>query len=109
MTSLLQDIAQEVSREFGSTPAAILAPTRGKPEEARARAIAMYVYAKSGADVPGKEPCLSAVGRAFGRDRTTVRHAHWRVKCWMVDRAFARKLSLVQQRVAAIGYPGGVL
>lgn len=109
MTSLIQQIAAEVAGEFGSTAPAILAPTRGRPEDARARAIAMFIYARAESGGGCEEPCMSEVGRAFNRDRTTVRHAYARVYSWMGNASFARQLSNVEQRVAAKGYPGGVL
>ena len=83
---------------------------REVPEDARARAIAMYVYMKAEDIRVWEKPRWSEVGRAFNRDRTTVRHAFRRVHDWINnERNFALRLSQVQQRVAAIGYPGGVL
>jgi chromosomal replication initiation ATPase DnaA len=106
VTSLINTVATEVAREFGSRPSSILAPTRGRAEDARARAIAMYVYQRA---EPVCAPCLTAVGRAFSRDRTTVRHALQRVDGWRaLEPGFADTLGRVQQRVAAKGYPGGV-
>jgi chromosomal replication initiation ATPase DnaA len=66
----------------------------------------MYVYRKA---EPVCVPCLTALGRTFGRDRTTVRHALSRVEVWKAkEPGFAKRLGDVQQRLAAEGYPGGV-
>jgi chromosomal replication initiation ATPase DnaA len=104
---LLTTVATKVAGEFGSKLSSILSSTRGRPEDARARAIAMYVYQR--ADCVPQMPCLTALGRQFGRDRTTVRHALRRVEAWKKSEpGFRRRLERVQQDLAAEGYPGGV-
>ena len=107
MNPLLTTVVTKVAGEFGSKLSCILAPTRGRPEDARARAIAMYVYQR--ADSVPAMPCYTALGHQFGRDRTTVRHALQRVEDWKASEPdFARRLERVQQELAAEGYPGGV-
>lgn len=106
MNPLLTTVATKVAGEFGSKLSAILAPTRGRPEDARARAIAMYVYKMA---EPVCVPCNAELGRVFGRDRTTVRHALNRVVEWKKSEpGFRRMLEGVQMALAAEGYPGGV-
>ncbi len=106
MNPLLTTVATKVAGEFGSRLSAILSSTRGRPEDARARAIAMYVYR---AAEPVCIPCLTELGKTFGRDRTTVRHALNRVEGWKKNEpGFKRRLERVQQNLAAEGYPGGV-
>jgi chromosomal replication initiation ATPase DnaA len=58
-----------VMRDFGLDVGCLLAPSRGSPRASLARQVAMYLchvaFAMS----------FEAIGRAFGRDRTTVAHA----------------------------------
>lgn len=106
MNPLLTTVVTKVAGEFGSRLSAILAPNRGRPEDARSRAIAMYVYQKA---EPVAEPSLTALGREFGRDRTTARHALNRVEEWKrTEPGFKRRLERLQQELAAEGYPGGL-
>ena len=58
-----------VSRDFGLDAEALIAPTRGAPRASFARQVAMYL-----AHV-GFALSFETIGRAFGRDRTTVAHA----------------------------------
>lgn len=107
MNPLLTSVATEVAGEFGSRLSAILATTRGRAEDARSRAIAIYVYRYSEA-IP-YAPCYTELGKVFERDRTTIRHALARVEGWKkTEKGFKSRLESVQQRVAARGYPGGV-
>lgn len=62
-------IAIRVARDFGLSPADVTAPTRGPPRIAFARQVAMYL-----AHV-GFALSFETIGRAIGRDRTTVAHA----------------------------------
>lgn len=95
---LLTTVATEVAGEFGSRLSAILSPTRGRPEDARARAIAMHVYNRV---APGGLT-FTDVGKAFSRDRTTVRHALTRVDGWQeVEDGFEDRLHEVVGRVRA--------
>lgn len=106
MTSLLTDAVGAVVAQFGGSAADILAPKRGPARHAYLRAIAMYVYRCA---EPAVEPTLTEVGRAFGRDRTTVRHALARVDTWRRESpTFRAQLTGAQQALAAQGYPGGV-
>lgn len=107
MNPLLTTVATRVAVEFGSKLSAILSSTRGRPEDARARAIAMYVYRHA---EPICVPCMTELGKTFSRDRTTVRHALHRVEGWKkAEPGFKKRLERVQQELAAEGYPGGVL
>lgn len=58
-----------VMDDFGLDPGCLMAPSRGSPRVSLARQVAMYLchvaFAMS----------FEAIGRAFGRDRTTVSHA----------------------------------
>lgn len=66
----VERIFTEVQAEFGVTRAQLLAPTRSSAKVASARQQAMRrVHAAD----PGAS--WSELGRLFGRDRTTVRHA----------------------------------
>jgi chromosomal replication initiation ATPase DnaA len=58
-----------VALDFGLDAMALVAPSRGAPQVAFARQVAMYL-----AHV-GFALSFEAIGRAFGRDRTTVSHA----------------------------------
>lgn len=100
MNPLLTTVATQVAGEFGSRLSSILGSTRGRPEDARARAISMYVYMMAH---PGDaRPCYTEIGRQFGRDRTTVRHALSRVVQWRKsEKGFDSRLSAVQMAVEA--------
>lgn len=77
---LLTTVATEVAGEFGSRLSAILAPTRGQPADALARAVAMHVYQRVAPAGRRSGLNFTEVGRDFGRDRTTVRAALTRVE-----------------------------
>ena len=63
-------ILDAVQAEFGVTRAQLMAPTRSSRDVARARQEAMRrVHAAS------PQSNWTELGRLFGRDRTTVRHA----------------------------------
>lgn len=63
---------------FGLRRGEILAPSRGTKERAWARHVAVYLAHRL-------DPAASftALGTAFGRDRTTIRHAVRRVEFWL--------------------------
>lgn len=63
-------IFKAVQAEFGVTRAQLMAPTRSSRHVAQARQEAMR---RVRAALP--EATWSELGRLFGRDRTTVRHA----------------------------------
>jgi chromosomal replication initiation ATPase DnaA len=95
MNPLLTSVVTEVAEEFGSRLSFILSSTRGRPQDARARAIAMHVYRLL---APGK-PCYTEVGRVFQRDRTTVQHALSRVTGWVQgEHGFEARLDNVMAR-----------
>ena len=62
-------IISRVAVDYGLSPDELTAPTRGRPRIAFARQVAMYL-----AHV-GFALSFEMIGRAFGRDRTTVAHA----------------------------------
>jgi chromosomal replication initiation ATPase DnaA len=66
---ICQKITRRVADEFGLDPATVTAPTRGAPDAAYARQVAMYL-----AHV-GFALSFETIGRVFNRDRTTVAHA----------------------------------
>lgn len=66
--------------DIGSVKAAELAsPLRGSPAVASARQIAIWLFYEW-----RKPDSWTELGRAFGRDRTTVRHAVERVNARMI-------------------------
>lgn len=69
--SLEENCASQVSDQFHDVSSEdIFSPTRGRPEVAFARQCAIWLYyTKMG------RTNYTRVGRAFGRDRTTARHA----------------------------------
>lgn len=71
---LADSVIDRVCAEFGVSRAQLLAPTRSSRDVAWARQVAVHVCHRL---EPGAS--WSELGRRFGRDRTTVRHAHERV------------------------------
>ncbi len=67
---------------FGLAPSEIDAPTRRSARSAQSRQLAMYLAHVACA------ASLAAVGRAFGRDRTTASHACRRIEDRRDDAAF---------------------
>ncbi len=65
-------------------------PTRGRAPIAFARQVAMYITHV------GLGLTMTAVGAAFGRDRTTVRHACRAIEDRRDDPAFDRTLDLLE-------------
>lgn len=63
-------VIQAVEAEFGVTRAQLLAPTRSSAKVAQARQEAMRRVKAQSPDASWSE-----IGRLFGRDRTTIRHA----------------------------------
>lgn len=72
--SLVDNVIDRVCAEFGVTRTQLLAPTRSSRNIAWARQVAIHVCHRL---EPGAS--WSELGRWFGRDRTTIRHAHERV------------------------------
>ena len=70
----LDRIIQAVGSEYGQQRHALLASSRGRKAVAEARMVAMYLATRL---LPHQS--LTSIGRHFGRDRTTVRHARERV------------------------------
>lgn len=68
----LQKIVRAVERHWKLPPGAVMASTRGTPRAALARRVAMYLRFTQ---IPASAVNWSALGREFGRDRSTVREA----------------------------------
>lgn len=70
MPSRADIVIAAVSKETGVSREMILAPSRSSRNVAWARMAAVYIIRElTGAS-------WSEIGRTFGRDRTTIRHAH---------------------------------
>ena len=82
-------IIQAVCAAAGLQRHLLMSPTRGPMDVARARQVAMYL-----AWTLSPKPCYTQVGRSFGRDRTTVRHA--------VEKVSANMTAKVQQLEAQL-------
>ena len=70
----LDRILQAVGSEYGQQRHALLASSRGRKDVALARMVAMYLATRL---LPHQS--MTSIGRHFGRDRTTVRHARTKV------------------------------
>ncbi|MCB1504668.1 MAG: chromosomal replication initiator DnaA [Hyphomicrobiaceae bacterium] len=96
-------IEQTVAQVFGVEDQDLRRATRGQARVARARQVAMYLaHVACGMS-------LTAVGRTFSRDRTTVSHACGVIEDGRDDPVFDRVLELLENVVQAqIGsYRGG--
>jgi chromosomal replication initiation ATPase DnaA len=83
----IEAVLDAVEKEMGVNRASILAPSRGIKKLAWARQVAMYLY-------HGGTRSWSEVGRAFHRDRTTVRYAVEKVKANMTAEVLALEAQL---------------
>lgn len=68
--TIAEQVIAAVSRETGVSPEMIRAPSRSSKNAAWARMVAVFVTYKV-----ANCPSWSELGRTFGRDRTTMRHA----------------------------------
>jgi chromosomal replication initiation ATPase DnaA len=85
-----QVLEQAVLRVFMVASADLWSDTRGRPNVAFARQVAMYLaHVVCGLS-------LTNVGHIFSRDRTTVAHACGRVEDLRDDPAFDRSLELLE-------------
>ncbi|MBS0528144.1 MAG: DNA replication initiation protein [Proteobacteria bacterium] len=91
---LCHEITDHVAGEFGLDPAAVTSPTRGAPQAAFARQVAMYL-----AHI-GFALSFETIGRVFGRDRTTVAHACRVVEDSRDDVGLDRRLSALERMCA---------
>ena len=89
-------IFNTVAAVFDVDPDLLLQPNRGRARIALARQVAMYL-----AHV-GCELSLTAVGRVFGRDRTTVAHACNRVEDARERPEFDSALAMMERSVRMI-------
>lgn len=85
-----RQIAVCVASDFRYDLAVLMASTRGSPPQALARQIAMYL-----AHV-GFGLSFEAIGRVFGRDRTTVSHACRVIEDRRDDAALDRRLAALE-------------
>ncbi len=89
-------IFNTVAAVFDVEAELLLRPNRGRAEVALARQVAMYL-----AHV-GCELSLTAVGRVFGRDRSTVAHACRRVEDARERPQFDRAIMMMERSVCMI-------
>lgn len=89
-------VLSTVATVFEVEPELLLAPSRGRANVARARQVAMYL-----AHI-GCELSLTAVGRLFGRDRSTVAHACRRVEDAREHPSFNHSIRIMECTVRAI-------
>jgi chromosomal replication initiation ATPase DnaA len=90
---------QAVSRVFMVASADLWAGTRGRPNVAFARQVAMYLaHVACGLT-------LTEVGHVFSRDRTTVAHACGRVEDLRDDPSFDRSLELPEGFLHTLSSP----
>lgn len=87
---LCRIIEQAVAPAFHVGRMEIWMQTRGGPEAAFARQVAMYLAHVGGGLT------YTQVGRLFARDRTTVAHACWRVEDLREDAGFDRIVELLE-------------
>ncbi len=88
---VLRFVTLRVARDFGLDQGALLVPTRGAPQIAFARQVAIYLA----------HVCFglsfAAVGRMFQRDRTTVAHACRVIEDRRDDRDLDRRLTALER------------
>ncbi|MBN8963260.1 MAG: DNA replication initiation protein [Rhizobiales bacterium] len=88
---VLRFVTLRVARDFGLDQGALLRPTRGTPQVAFARQVALYLT----------HVCFglsfAAVGRMFHRDRTTVAHACRVIEDRRDDRELDRRLAALER------------
>lgn len=77
---------------FGVPRTAILSPSRGRQHTAFARQVAMYLHWKF------ESRCLSATGRAFKRDHTTVHFAVVKIQRNLNDPKVKQAVKLAYER-----------
>ena len=87
---LRRTLEQAVAPAFRITATELWAETRGSPNSAFARQVAMYL-AHVGCGLS-----LTEVGRLFARDRTTVAHACLLIEDRREDHGFDRTLELLE-------------
>jgi chromosomal replication initiation ATPase DnaA len=92
-------LEQAVAPAFRITAVELWAETRGSPNSAFARQVAMYL-AHVGCGLS-----LTEVGRLFARDRTTVAHACWLIEDRREDHGFDRTLELLEGVVRLFTLP----
>lgn len=88
---ILRFVTLCVARDFQLDQGALLVPTRGAPQAAFARQVAIYLM----------HVCFglsfAAVGRMFHRDRTTVAHACRVIEDRRDDRELDRRLAALER------------
>lgn len=91
-TRYARALAATVAAAFGIEERQLFGRTRGAPQVARARQVAMYMAHVA---VP---MTLTDVGRAFGRDRTTAAHACRVVEMARDHKPFDQWLNEIERR-----------
>lgn len=94
-------VAGVVAIAFDLSPDVIIATTRGSPRAALARQIAMYLVHV------GFALSFGTVGRAFGRDRTTVAHACRLVEDGRDDINFDHRLAMLELVCRSMAHDSG--
>ena len=88
---ILRFVTLCVARDFGFDQSALLEPTRGAPQVAFARQVAIYLA----------HVCFglsfAAIGRMFRRDRTTVAHACRVIEDRRDDRGLDLRLTALER------------
>lgn len=88
---ILRVVTLCVARDFGFDPSALLEPTRGAPQVAFARQVAIYLA----------HICFglsfAAIGRMFHRNRTTVAHACRVIEDRRDDRGLDLRLTALER------------
>lgn len=92
-TCLKAVVAEVVCHAYGIRPDALEGPSRGMAHVSLARQVAMYLVSTVG------NLDHAAVGRLFGRDRTTVRHACAVVENRRDEDTFEETMTLMQGNV----------
>jgi chromosomal replication initiation ATPase DnaA len=89
-------LLEAVERAFETDAAQLLAPTRGRASDARARQAMMYLaHVACGLT-------LTEVGRLFDRDRTTVAHACRVIEDCREDRTFDQAVQILESLLIAM-------
>jgi CxxC motif-containing protein (DUF1111 family) len=89
-------ILATVATVFEVDPVILLRRTRGQARAAQARQVAMYLTHV------GCELSLTAVGRIFGRDRSTVAHACHKIEDAREAPEFDHAVGMMERSVRAI-------
>jgi chromosomal replication initiator protein len=89
----IENILDFIQKELGVTRYQLMASTRSSRDIAHARQVAVYMCYSNIPDISWSE-----LGRVFGRDRTTMRHAYRKI-CELCDKDkdFDNRLEVLQR------------